>query len=161
MHFSDDRGVPLYQRGSKGPEVRLLQQYLERAGYSPGGIDGGYGPNTEAAVTAFQRAYNLPADGVVYQDTFEALANVVSMRESIVANNKVVEVSTGTGPVQVLEPAAPLPPLAMPGTLPKVSPVVLALGAAASLFAFGWILTRKSPRPAMAGYSRRSRRRRR
>lgn len=159
MHFSDDRGAPLYQKGSRGAEVKVLQQYLERAGYSPGGIDGVYGANTEAAVASFQRAYNIPADGIVYQDTFEALANTVSMKEQIVAENKAVVVHTGQGPVAIETPPPPLKPLPLPGTLGPPTWVIVA-GSAASLLAFAWLLTRKAPRPALAGYSRRRRRRR-
>ncbi len=166
MHFSSDRGAPLYQRGSKGAEVRLLQQYLTKAA-CPGcatGVDGAFGPATEAAVIAFQRAYNLPADGIVYLDTFQALSNVVSTRESI----------TGTATVSVPAPASSsesstwsfepvtitgkLPPLALPGTLGPPTWVLVA-GSALSLAAFAWLLTRKkSPSPAMAGYPRRKRR---
>lgn len=163
MHISDDRGVPLYKRGSRGAEVRLLQQYLSQAGCAgcATNIDGSYGPATEAAVTAFQRAYNLPADGVVYLDTFEALSNAVSMRSSIITENKAVEVVTDAGPVRVNVPtaAAPLPPLALPGTLGPPTWLIVT-GSLTCLAAFGWLLTRKSNRPALAGYRRRRRSRR-
>ena len=36
--------------GAKGSAVKTLQKQLEKAGFSPGAIDGDFGPATEAAV---------------------------------------------------------------------------------------------------------------
>lgn len=69
---------PLYQSGDRGAEVSVLQQYLAAAGYSPGKIDGIYGAATVLAVQKFQQANGIPADGVVWLDTFNALANAVN-----------------------------------------------------------------------------------
>ena len=55
----------LLRRGSKGPEVRDLQQRLYELGYSPGPVDGIFGPRTEEAVKAFQRDSGLLTDGIV------------------------------------------------------------------------------------------------
>ena len=70
--FSWDR--PLAE-GATGEDVRQLQ--IRVAGY-PGsgavlGLDGDYGPATKAAVTRFQQAYGLPADGAANQSTFDKL----------------------------------------------------------------------------------------
>jgi len=64
---------PLYSRGDKGAEIRLLQETLTKAGFDTKGIDGDFGTNTEAAVRAFQRSIGLPVTGVVWLETFEAL----------------------------------------------------------------------------------------
>ncbi|MBX3103040.1 MAG: peptidoglycan-binding protein [Bacteroidetes bacterium] len=64
--------LPLRQ-GSSGPRVQQLQQLLTQAGFDPKGIDGQFGPNTQAAVLAFQRAKGLAADGVVGELTWSAL----------------------------------------------------------------------------------------
>jgi peptidoglycan hydrolase-like protein with peptidoglycan-binding domain len=48
-----------------GSDVRELQRQLAAAGYDPGPIDGEFGPKTEAAVRAYQRAHGLKADGIV------------------------------------------------------------------------------------------------
>lgn len=64
--------------GDKGPAVRLLQHALVRAGYSPGSIDGSYGPSTEAAVKQFQQANGLVADGIAGQKTLAALKSAIS-----------------------------------------------------------------------------------
>ena len=61
--------------GSKGTEVKRLQQALKDRGFSPGAIDGDFGSATEQAVLAFQRstAGALLADGVAGPRTLAAL----------------------------------------------------------------------------------------
>ena len=41
--------------GTGSTRVQALQRRLRRAGFSPGPVDGRYGPLTEAAVTRFRR----------------------------------------------------------------------------------------------------------
>src|SRR5919109_4540393 len=53
--------------------VRELQLRLRRLGWSPGPIDGLFGPRTEAAVVRFQRAAGLAADGIAGSRTGQAL----------------------------------------------------------------------------------------
>ena len=60
------------RQGSKGPEVRLLQQRLSELGFSLG-IDANFGPGTAKAVIAFQQAQKLKDDGVVGPNTWTAL----------------------------------------------------------------------------------------
>ncbi|HPY94459.1 MAG TPA: peptidoglycan-binding domain-containing protein [Clostridia bacterium] len=58
------------KKGSKGVDVVNLQARLIELGYlAPGSNDGDYGSLTEAAVTAFQLANGLKADGIAGQDT--------------------------------------------------------------------------------------------
>ena len=59
--------------GATGPQVKTVQRALARAGHSPGPIDGNYGPKTEQAVAAFQRAAGIPADGHYGPQTKQAL----------------------------------------------------------------------------------------
>jgi lysozyme len=56
------------QIGSKGPAVVALQQALR---ITP--VDGDFGPQTQAAVKAFQTAEGLPANGIVGPETWTAL----------------------------------------------------------------------------------------
>ena len=59
--------------GDTGAEVTKLQKALAALGYSPGKADGSYGPATKQAVTSFQTAKGLTADGVVGPKTLAAL----------------------------------------------------------------------------------------
>jgi peptidoglycan L-alanyl-D-glutamate endopeptidase CwlK len=65
--------MDVLRQGSFGPPVLLLQTRLKERGFSPGAIDGSFGPGTEAAVLAFQRGAGLLADGVVGPRTAAAL----------------------------------------------------------------------------------------
>lgn len=60
--------------GASGPAVEQLQRALARAGYPTGSVDGSYGPATKTAVTRFQQAHGLTADGVAGPKTLAALA---------------------------------------------------------------------------------------
>lgn len=60
------------KRGSTGDDVKALQAALRSKGYSVS-IDGAYGPQTEAAVMAFQRDHGLSIDGIVGPMTWEAV----------------------------------------------------------------------------------------
>lgn len=57
----------------KGNKVREIQQALKAADCNPGTIDGVFGPNTQAAVVAFQRIHGLVSDGEVGSQTAGAL----------------------------------------------------------------------------------------
>jgi putative peptidoglycan binding protein len=59
--------------GDNGAEVRLLQLALAQLGYSPGTVDGAYGASTTTAVTNFQSAHSLTADGILGTATLAAL----------------------------------------------------------------------------------------
>jgi peptidoglycan hydrolase-like protein with peptidoglycan-binding domain/tetratricopeptide (TPR) repeat protein len=55
--------------------VRALQRRLAGLGFSPGPVDGRYGPLTEASVIRFQAAHGLVADGIDGPSTTAALAS--------------------------------------------------------------------------------------
>lgn len=59
--------------GSSGTSVKILQLALTRANFSPGEIDGRFGPRTQSAVMRFQAASGLAPDGVVGKNTWAAL----------------------------------------------------------------------------------------
>ncbi|GGV83340.1 hypothetical protein GCM10015535_26220 [Streptomyces gelaticus] len=59
--------------GSTGAQVKAVQQLLNEQGYSAGAVDGSFGPATKTAVTAYQAARGLDADGVVGARTWTAL----------------------------------------------------------------------------------------
>jgi peptidoglycan hydrolase-like protein with peptidoglycan-binding domain len=61
---------PVLKRGSTDPVVRDLQQALKTLGHDPGAIDGVFGAGTERAVRAFQKAREIPVDGIVGRVTW-------------------------------------------------------------------------------------------
>ena len=61
------------RKGDRGWDVAALQFLLTKHGFSPGGIDGGFGSNTDAAVRRFQAAHGLTVDGIVGSATLGAL----------------------------------------------------------------------------------------
>lgn len=68
----------LIKQGSKGSQVSALQACMNALGYSTGVVDGIYGPNTFAGITAFQAAKGYKVDGIVGSETstgFEMACN--------------------------------------------------------------------------------------
>ena len=73
------------QRGFKGSDaVRAVQKRLKELGYYKGSADGDFGPATEEAVKAFQKANGLTDDGKVGEKTLSKLNsnNAVSAKEA-------------------------------------------------------------------------------
>jgi lysozyme len=64
----------LLRRGDKGPAVKDLQKQLNAKGFNCGAADGIFGPKTESAVKAFQKAAHIAVDGIVGPQTKAALA---------------------------------------------------------------------------------------
>ena len=62
-----------YSSGSQGADVMKIQQALQLAGFSPGPIDGVFGPRTKTAVQSFQSAHGLAIDGIVGANTWSKL----------------------------------------------------------------------------------------
>ena len=76
---------PSLQRGFKGSDaVRAVQKRLKELGYYNGSADGDFGPATEAAVKAFQKANGLSADGKVGKQTLAKMntKTAVSAKEA-------------------------------------------------------------------------------
>jgi hypothetical protein len=68
-------GMPTVRRGSRGDEVRKLQEILNRKmpDVSRLTVDGIFGPLTEKAVLEFQRREHIGVDGVVGPVTWSRL----------------------------------------------------------------------------------------
>lgn len=60
----------------RGEDVVALQERLNTLGFGAGRVDGRFGPQTEHAVRAFQRAYGLPGDGSVGPETLRAFEDL-------------------------------------------------------------------------------------
>ena len=93
----DGGPMPTLQEGSTGPVVLSSLQTLLTNGapgawnVTPQGIDGDFGPKTEAAVKAFQSWGGVPADGVVGDQTWAVSLHAASATlESKVGLNFVI-----------------------------------------------------------------------
>lgn len=62
----------LLKKGSKGTQVRLVQQRLKERGWSIS-VDGDFGPGTEKVIKSFQREKGLKSDGIVGPVTWRSL----------------------------------------------------------------------------------------
>ena len=69
-HSLGDR-IPV-KRGMSGHDIRVLQDFLTRAGFKVG-IDGEFGSTTEKAVKKFETAQNRPVDGIMDAGDIDAL----------------------------------------------------------------------------------------
>ena len=70
------------EKGSTGSDVKDLQTKLKKLGYYDAYVDGDYGDTTVAAVKAFQKKYNLTADGVAGSETLKKLDSAYKNADS-------------------------------------------------------------------------------
>ncbi len=61
------------KQGSRGTQVKTMQQKLKNWGYYNGTVDGIFGAKTRSAVVYFQKKNGLTADGIVGAKTLSAL----------------------------------------------------------------------------------------
>lgn len=68
-------------RGARNDTVKKLQQYLKDAGYDLGnaGVDGIFGPMTEAALKEFQESAGVVIDGIYGEETHNALMETLGL----------------------------------------------------------------------------------
>ena len=70
------------EKGSTGSDVKELQTKLKKLGYYDAYVDGDYGDTTVAAVKAFQKKYNLTADGIAGKETLKKLDSAYKNADS-------------------------------------------------------------------------------
>jgi len=83
-NFADQEGTfpgQSLQVGSRGDDVRLMQQYLNRVSgnwFMPpaGAVDGIFGPKTKESVQAFQRIFELTPDGIIGRRTWYEITRI-------------------------------------------------------------------------------------
>jgi len=75
--------MALYRLGSKGEEVRKIQEKLQALGIYRGPLDGIFGGGTDGAVKLFQQREGLEVDGIVGPITWERLLGSEAPRPSI------------------------------------------------------------------------------
>ena len=63
----------IIKMGSKGIDVKLLQDQLIKKGYDPGIVDGDFGGKTYSALKHFQADNNIAVDGIAGKQTVKAL----------------------------------------------------------------------------------------
>ena len=76
----------LSKYGSRGTEVRTIQEKLKRWGYYSGSVDGIYGSQTVSAVKSFQKKNRLTVDGIAGTQTLKAMG-ITSSSSSSSSNN--------------------------------------------------------------------------
>ena len=70
--------LALSKYGSRGSEVRTIQDKLKRWGYYTGSVDGIYGSLTVSAVKKFQQKNGLAVDGIAGTKTLNAMGIMTS-----------------------------------------------------------------------------------
>lgn len=74
--YVNDVAQPTLKNGSKGEEVKLLQNNLCRLGFIVS-ADGIFGDKTEAAVKAWQKRYGLTADGIYGRLSYNKMRAII------------------------------------------------------------------------------------
>ena len=117
------------KQGSKGSDVKKLQQTLIEKGYDVGGTgaDGVFGKNTLAAVKQYQKDNKLAVDGIAGKNTLGSLYSTGSQKTNGTTGTGAKATGTGTGGAKTGgnadKPEAPTtgePPA--PGANPVTSP---------------------------------------
>ncbi len=98
--------------GSRGDEVKKLQQALVDAGYNIGtaGVDGSYGPDTTAAVKKYQQDKGLQVDGIAGEKTLGSLYSAGQTTQQASPTTSGLHLSYISGSASALtDMSAPLP----------------------------------------------------
>ena len=85
LSFAPGASAAVYW-GSRGEQVRRVQQKLRQWGYYDGEVDGVFGQETYDAVVYFQKRNGLTADGVAGSQTLEAMGIVSSGEKAVAAS---------------------------------------------------------------------------
>lgn len=83
-----NKGLAAVGRNAQGNKVERLQKRLAKLGFAPGPVDGAYGPQTEAAVEAFQQFVGVKQNGRANAQTVAALADFETDAKVLEAGDK-------------------------------------------------------------------------
>jgi hypothetical protein len=75
---------------------KLVQEQLKQVGCFSGNVDGILGPQTDAAIVAFQSASGLPVDGEVGPETESALADATAQKKTVCQSGTTTTSTTST-----------------------------------------------------------------
>ena len=89
------------EKGSTGSAVRDLQTKLKKLGFYTATVDGAFGETTEKAVKAFQKKYNLTADGVAGTATLKKLNSLYSAATKTSDSSSSSSASTDDGKMRI------------------------------------------------------------
>ena len=78
LALQNNEVLALSKYGSRGSEVRTIQDKLKRWGYYTGSVDGIYGSLTVSAVKKFQQKNGLTVDGIAGTKTLNAMGIMTS-----------------------------------------------------------------------------------
>lgn len=78
LALQNNEVLALSKYGSRGSEVRTIQDKLKRWGYYTGNVDGIYGSLTVSAVKKFQQKNGLTVDGIAGTKTLNAMGIMTS-----------------------------------------------------------------------------------
>lgn len=118
---------PTLKLGSQGRDVSELQATLRLLGFYAGMVDGSYGESTAIAVSRFQAAAELPADGIVGAATWNQLFPLSASEVAASAIKPATPTLSASTPPAAIAPATafPVPSTASSGnTLPNRSPAL-------------------------------------
>lgn len=110
----------LYHRSPmlRGDDIAVLQRRLSELGFHEGRVDGIFGPDTEAAVTGFQRNTGLVTDGVVGPDVITQLRRLGPGRGAVTKALLTERLSLLDAPHELRGARIAI---AEPGTLPVIA----------------------------------------
>jgi peptidoglycan hydrolase-like protein with peptidoglycan-binding domain len=75
---------------------KLVQEQLVQVGCYSGNVDGILGPQTDAAIVAFQHASGLPVDGEVGPETESALVEATAQKKTVCQSGTTTTSTTST-----------------------------------------------------------------
>lgn len=112
---TENQTPPVLRRGSRGQEVAELQIRLRELGYFNNPNLGNFGPITQQAVRQFQSDRGLRPDGIVGQETRQALALIPpAPKTPEVATTPPPQPTATQPPPPAAKPPAAKPPAAKP-----------------------------------------------
>ena len=91
-----DKDDDSLRKGAAGSAVKDLQTKLKKLGFYNAYVDGSYGDTTVAAVKAFQKKYNLTADGVAGSETLKKLDSAYKNADSDKDDDSLRKGATGS-----------------------------------------------------------------